>query len=182
MNGLNKLFDMNNMKKNWVTYALALLVIVCVMKQMGMNPMGNMMEGFGEEKSAAAQAVAPKIQEPGAGNVVPNDDEELEYGKIGEKQEVNLPSCSQFVSSNLLPKDDPKLDSSFTEFSPAKSLEGQSFIDTNKYAVGMQSQSLRNANHQLRSDPPISNTMECASPWNNTTITSADQRQMNIGA
>ena len=119
---------------------------------------------------------------PALGQVKPNDEDDLEYATVGAKQEINLPTCSQFVSSNLLPKDDPKLDASFTEFSPAKDLEGQNFIDTNKYAIGMQSQTLRNANHQLRSDPPISNTMACASPWNNTTIDKEARRPLSIGS
>ena len=119
---------------------------------------------------------------PALGKVKPNDEEDMEYATVGAKQEINLPTCAQFVSSNLLPKDDPKLDASFTEFSPAKDLEGQNFIDTNKYAIGMQSQTLRNANHQLRSDPPIANTMECNSPWNNTTIDKEARRPLSIGS
>ena len=58
----------------------------------------------------------------------------------------------------------------------------QNFIDTNKYAIGLQSQTLRNANLQLRSDPPIASTMECNSPWNNTTIDKEARRPLSIGA
>jgi len=182
------------MNKNKMTVVLALLVLYCVMNHM--NPLQAVKEGFeqvveGEAAPVKAKEIAgpgpsankagPKAV-PALGKVKPNDEDDIEYATVGAKQEINLPTCSQFVSSNLLPKDDPKLDSSFTEFSPAKDLEGQNFIDTNKYSIGMQSQTLRNANHQLRSDPPISNTMACATPWNNTTIVQEARRPLSIGA
>ena len=164
----------NSMKKalsnNWKMIAL-----VCVIAYMMYNYCNY--ESF-DNLVVKEQQVGP---EPG--NPQPNDDEDTsEYAKVGDNQEIALPSCAQFVSSNLLPKDDPKLDNTFTEFSPANDLEGQSFIDTNKYAIGMQSETLRNANYQLRSDPPISNTMECSSPWNNTTISAESRRPLNIGS
>ena len=176
--------------KNKMTVILALLVLYCFMNQM--NPVQAVKEGFegvtgpvGPKEitgpGPSADKAGPKAV-PALGKVKPNDEDDMEYGIVGAKQEINLPTCSQFVSSNLLPKDDPKLDASFTEFSPAKDLEGQSFIDTNKYSIGMQSQTLRNANHQLRSDPPIANTMECSSPWNNTTIDKEERRPLSIGA
>ena len=182
------------MTKNKMTVVLALLVLYCAMNHM--NPLQAVKEGFEQVVEGAAAPSGPKeIAGPGPsankagpkpvpalGKVKPNDEDDMEYGVVGAKQEVNLPTCSQFVSSNLLPKDDPKLDASFSEFSPAKDLEGQNFIDTNKYAIGMQSQTLRNANHQLRSDPPIANTMECSSPWNNTTIDKEARRPLSIGA
>lgn len=158
---------------------------------MNTNPFQSVKEGFsqmleqgdeGEPKEITGPGPSANKNGPAPVKVKPNDEEDMEYAVVGSKQEMNLPTCSQFVSSNLLPKDDPKLDASFTEFSPAKDLEGQSFIDTNKYAIGMQSQTLRNANHQLRSDPPISNTMKCASPWNNTTIDQESRRPLSIGA
>ena len=187
---INDLFKM--MKQNKMTVLVVLLILV-VMKT---DLLQSAREGFEQVIEGAAAPAGPKeIAGPGPsankagpkpvpalGKVKPNDEDDMEYGVVGAKQEVNLPTCSQFVSSNLLPKDDPKLDASFTEFSPAKDLEGQNFIDTNKFAIGMQSQTLRNANHQLRSDPPISNTMACASPWNNTTIDKEARRPLSIGA
>mgnify|MGYP006932350262 CR=1 FL=1 len=83
---------------------------------------------------------------------------------------------AQFISSNLLPKDDPKLDPSFAEFSPA-AIKGQNFIDSNKYAIGTQSQSLRNANLQLRSEPANPQTMVC--PWSQSTI-APDKSRPNL--
>ena len=190
-NKINDLVKM--MKQNKMAAFVVFLVILVLMKP---DILQSVREGFEEVVEDAAAPSGPKeIAGPGPsaskagpkpvpalGKVKPNDEDDMEYATVGAKQEVNLPTCSQFVSSNLLPKDDPKLDASFTEFSPAKDLEGQNFIDTNKYAIGMQSQTLRNANHQLRSDPPISNTMACASPWNNTTIDKEARRPLSIGA
>ena len=182
-------------KDNMLT--LLLLVAVAYVMMNG-NPLQAVKEAMAQPAAAEvtsgngatpkeAEGPGPSAQPQGPSPVVStvkaHDDEEVEFAQVGapEKQ-VAIPSCAQFVSSNLLPKDDPKLDANFTEFSPAKDLQGQDFIDTNKYAIGMQSQSLRNANHQLRSDPPIANTMACASPWNNTTINAEVRRPLNIGS
>ena len=185
LNFVKDLFKKNDM----LTFFLAALVLYCLM--MKKNPVEAVKEGFaqlteGSEEPVEVAGPGPtasgKAPAPVVSAVKPNDEEEMEYGSVGAQQSIDLPSCAQFVSSNLLPKDDPKLDENFSEFSPAKDLQGQSFIDTNKYSIGMQSQTLRNANHQLRSDPPIANTMECASPWNNTTISAEARRPLTIGS
>ena len=175
-------FFMNN-KMALVLIALALYVAVYG------NPLTSVQEAFTnngatrQEIEGPGKSTNPTGPEPVLSTVSANDEEEMEFSQIGATEaSLNIPSCAQFVSSNLLPKDDPKLDASFTEFFPAKDLQGQDFIDTNKYAIGMQSQTLRNANLQLRSDPPISNTMECASPWNNTTINAEARRPLTIGS
>jgi hypothetical protein len=188
-------FNTKFLKDNAVTLILVFLVGYYLM--MHMNPVDGLKEGFMQltgssettdavsSKQVAGPGPSPKPEGPApvVSKVRPHDEEDMEFAQVGAPaQKVNLPACSQFVSSNLLPKDDPKLDQNFTEFSPAKDLQGQDFIDTNKYAIGMQSQTLRNANHQLRSDPPIANTMECASPWNNTTIDKEARRPLNIGS
>lgn len=85
----------------------------------------------------------------------------------------------KFVSTNLLPKADVNLDDTFAEFSPAN-LEGQNFLDSRNFTIGMQSQVLRNANLQLRSEPQIPKETTCA--WNQSTITGETRRQMDIGA
>lgn len=175
-----------------ITLLLAFLVLAVVFNS---NPVQSIKESFTEDKKELKQgdktteakgpgpSVKPDGPVPVLSTIKAHDEEEQEYGLVGApEKEINVPSCAQFVSSNLLPKDDPKLDANFTEFSPAKELQGQDFIDTNKYAIGMQSQTLRNANHQLRSDPPIVNTMSCSSPWNNTTINQEARRPLTIGS
>ena len=95
---------------------------------------------------------------------------------------IEMPKCagtaSSFLSTSLLPKDDPQLDDSFAEFSPAN-LKGENFIDSTKYVIGMQSQTLRNPNLQLRSDPPIPKESVC--PWNNSTINPESRRAVELG-
>ena len=156
---------LSHLKKNPILVVLLLVLSFYVYKNY---------QGFYNNKMGSSTVAS----------VSPNDDsDDSSYGEIGAKESVELPSCAQFVSSNLLPKDDPNLDSSFTEFSPAKDLEGQNFIDSNKYSIGMQSESLRNANYQLRSDPPITNTFKCENPWNNSTIEPENNRRcMDIGS
>jgi hypothetical protein len=83
----------------------------------------------------------------------------------------------KFVSTNLLPKADENLDDSFTEFSPAN-LEGQNFIDSRSFTQGMQSQVLRNANLQLRSEPQNPQAPVCS--WNQSTIAPETRRPLQL--
>ena len=173
--------SVNTLKRNWLP--IILVVVITFFMYTKRNPLEVVKETFGQASEESSKTkVNVAAAGPGAGSPTAHDDDEIEYGAVGANSNMDVPSCAQFVSSNLLPKDDPKLDNTFSEFSPAKDLQGQSFIDSNKYAIGMQSQTLRNANHQLRSDPPISNTMECSSPWNNTTIVAEQRRPLSIGS
>lgn len=101
---------------------------------------------------------------------------------LGNESDAHIPlgSCggaTQFVSSNLLPKEDPQQEE-FAEFAP--SLDGKNFVDAYKYVFGSQSQSLRNANRQLRSDPP--NPQDTVCPWMQSTIVPDKRRPLEIGA
>lgn len=71
-----------------------------------------------------------------------------------------------FLSSSLLPKNDESMEDSFTEFSPAI-LKGQNFLHSSSLPF-TQSQSLRNANLQIRSEP--ANPQEVVCPWMQSTI------------
>jgi hypothetical protein len=101
---------------------------------------------------------------------------------LNNKDDAHIPlgSCgkaSSFVSSNLLPKSDPNMED-MSEFAPK--LDGKNFVDSHKFMLGSQSQSLRNANYQLRSDPP--NPQEAVCPWSISTIAPESRRQLEIGA
>lgn len=127
------------------------------------------------------KVVEPVKSAQAVSNVSPytGDSDQLNLAK-GEEP-INLGKCGsggQFISSNLLPKDDPKLDDSFSEFAP--SLEGKNFVDAYKFVFGSQSQSLRNANYQLRSDPV--NPQDNVCPWMQSTIYPEKRRQLDIGA
>ena len=72
------------------------------------------------------------------------------------------------VATDLLPKTTGGAKQNFGEFAP-KSLLGQNFLDAKKYiGVDTQGSSLRNANYQLRSDPP--NPRFDVGPWSGSTI------------
>ena len=94
---------------------------------------------------------------------------------------IKIPECpgnnTAFISSSLLPKGTQE-EESFAEFAPAN-ISGKNFVDSTKYVIGMQSQTLRNANLQLRSDPPISKENIC--PWNNSTINPEVRRPLEMG-
>ena len=97
-----------------------------------------------------------------------------------EDTKIQLGSCGNagsFISSNLLPKQDSKMQDG-SEFAPK--LDGKNFVDSYKYMIGSQSQSLRNANYQLRSDPPNPSDVVC--PWSQSTILPETRRQLEIGS
>lgn len=127
-------------------------------------------------EEGAPAAMAPKESVSGY------EDEPL--APVGYNKEISKSSgegCDnlKFVSTNLLPKGDTNLDDTFAEFSPAN-LEGQNFLDSRNFTIGMQSQVLRNANLQLRSEPQNPTENPCA--WNQSTIAPETRREMDIGA
>lgn len=72
------------------------------------------------------------------------------------------------VAADLLPKPNTPQVQDFGEFAP-KALQGQNFLDvTKQIGVDTQGSSLRNANYQLRSDPP--NPRFNVGPWSGSTI------------
>lgn len=72
------------------------------------------------------------------------------------------------VAADLLPKPTTTQVQDFGEFAP-KALQGQNFLEVSKQ-VGLDTQgsSMRNANYQLRADPP--NPRTSVGPWQNSTI------------
>lgn len=78
------------------------------------------------------------------------------------------------LASALLPKEVAKGD--FGEFAPSEMLAGQNFLDP-RQQIGFPETiggALRNANQQVRSEPP---NPKDSFVWNNSTITAADQRR-----
>ena len=72
------------------------------------------------------------------------------------------------VASDLLPKPTSPQVLDFGEFAP-KALQGQNFLDVSQQiGVDTQGSSLKNANRQLRSDPP--NPRTNVGPWANSSI------------
>tara|TARA_Y100000389_G_C17451130_1_gene514885 strand:+ start:1673 stop:2338 length:666 start_codon:yes stop_codon:yes gene_type:complete len=74
----------------------------------------------------------------------------------------------QWISSNLLPKEDPNVDEDWSVMAPGK-LEDQNFLEAgHHFGSDTVANSLRNANYQLRSEPAIPKVD--VGPWANTTI------------
>ena len=100
---------------------------------------------------------------------------------LNESNKIELASCGgngQFISSSLLPNKE-NVDEGF-DFSPAN-LEGMNFIDSSKFVIGTSSQSLKNANYQLRSEPPNPTKQVCG--WNQSTIEQDTMRRpLSIGS
>jgi hypothetical protein len=76
---------------------------------------------------------------------------------------------SNWVSSNLLPKNDNVVSTDGFEFAPKVDMQNMNFLNSESViGVDTQTSSLRNSNVQLRSEPPNPKTE--VSPWLNSTI------------
>ena len=72
------------------------------------------------------------------------------------------------IATDLLPKPSSPQVQDFGEFAP-NALKGQNFLDVSQQlGIDTQGSSLKNANYQLRSDPP--NPRTTVGPWLNSTI------------
>lgn len=133
-----------------------------------------------EAESQTKPSIETVNKEEKNGNVVPYTGESSSMN-YGETNSIDLSTCGnggQFISSNLLPKNDQNLEDSFVEFAP--SLEGKNFLTDTAFQIGHQSQSLRNANYQLRSDPV--NPQDVVCPWMQSTIHPEKRRPLHVGA
>lgn len=88
--------------------------------------------------------------------------------------EKNVP----FLSSHLLPKKEDN-DENFSEFAPNKDdISSENFLESDRFT--MTSQSKRNSNLSLRSEPPNPKNMVC--PWMQSTIEPDEYRKpLEIG-
>lgn len=80
-----------------------------------------------------------------------------------------MSETGQFVSSNLLPKQDPQM-KGWSQFAPKGPLAGQDLLLEPEQWIGADtvSNSQRNASYDLRKEPPI--PVRHVSPWINSTI------------
>lgn len=114
-----------------------------------------------------------------------DEEDEDAMGKIFKDSKIDMSTgCDQnkipFLSSNLLPKEDPKLDDDFSEFAPkANDISSANFLDSDRFT--MSSNTNRNANMGLRSEPP--NPRNVVTPWMMSTIEPDTTRKpLEIGA
>lgn len=105
---------------------------------------------------------------PGVSNFVAFD--EMPFDTLPPANATSSPSVvpPTNVAADLLPKPATPQAMDFGEFAP-KALQGQNFLEVSKQiGVDTQGSSMRNANYQLRSDPP--NPRSNVGPWLNSTI------------
>lgn len=141
--------------------------------------------------SRAAVAAAPKKKENftgeyevSAGEAIDMAEQPKPLGAMEATQMSQLPAeCYPkdiLSSADLLPRD---ADSAWAQVAPSGqgSLQDKNFLSAG-FHVGINTvgQTLRNANYQLRSEPP--NPQVKVSPWNQTTIDpDTNRRPMEIG-
>lgn len=123
-------------------------------------------------KQQAQQQSKPQQQQAASQELGALSDDS-EYATVdGLKSRDPSQNCidlqGQWISSNLLPKDDPKADEDWSVSAPGK-LEDQNFLEAgHHFGSDTVANTLRNANYQLRSEPAIPKTN--VGPWANTTI------------
>lgn len=153
-------------------------------------PTNQMMENFYSDSmpdvSASGSTMAPPTQEysVGASEGIINNERPKPLGDMEATQLNQLPAeCYPkdiLSSADLLPRD---ADSAWAQAAPSGqgSLQDKNFL-TAGFHVGINTvgQTLRNANYQLRSEPP--NPQAKVSPWNQTTIDpDTNRRPLEIG-
>lgn len=98
------------------------------------------------------------------GGVEPTSNEFNNYASVSDA--VNVPSNSPSIDpKELLPKDENK---EWSELNPISNVGDGNLLTAGPHNFLKQTDPVRNANLQLRSDPQISQNI--VSPWNNTTI------------
>jgi len=165
----------SSLKKLWNDYGIvSIIVIIFVLYALSMLYKYFNMKGVsGKEGSRGMPEVygngntgQPQMQS----NVQPADEKDNElYSSINETQAMPKVSNNIQNSADLLPVDN---NSQWAQLNPAGTGELASInLLKSGYHIGIDTvgQSLRNANLQIRSEPP--NPQMSVGPWNNSTIT-----------
>lgn len=112
-----------------------------------------------------------------------NDDFKAIDFDVSNKSSSDCYPRDRLTTDDLLPKD--AANSKWAEVNPAGQgdVKDQNYLQAGvHFGIDTVGQSLRNANKQLRSDPPIPK-IEGLSPWNNTTIDyDSNRRHFEIGS
>ena len=179
------------MDDNVVKCLLAVVAVVLVgyliMNYMGEQPaveQEQVSEGFDNHEAAEVEALAAEAEvlaaEALGQNATPKGLDQQESTSFSEMPSECYPK-DVLTSAELLPND---ANSKWAQAAPSGSgsLQDKNFI-TAGYHIGINTvgQSLRNANRQLRSEPP--NPQAQVSPWLQTTIEpDTNRKPLEIGA
>lgn len=164
-----------SLKKIWDNYGLGafvLLVVVAYVANMLLNYL-NSKGAYGFEGNSAMQGVHKDMNS--ASSVMPsNPDGNETFGSADglSSSQSSVPTCDTHQNpADLLPLDNNK---QWSDLNPAGKGELSNLNLLNAgHHIGTLSQSLRNPNLQIRSEP--SNPQMSVGPWNNTTMDTATQ-------
>lgn len=149
------------LNKNAIKIALAILIVVVLFRMFSAPKAPETFEAMDTDFIPQA-TVVPEPRSPKASDIP----------AVSQNASMAPTLAPLATSADLLPK--PSADSKnseFGEFAPSSALAAQNFIDASKLiGVDTQGSSLRNANRQLRRDPPIPRTN--TGPWLSSTIES----------
>lgn len=153
---------------------LGLVIILIIF--VNQNERFSLLGSDGSQESRVAPAEDPEVEND---EKLDKDEIHAPVGKVlegfepnEEKIQTNIPSClpkDQLMPQELLPQDSPANQWSLANPQGSGTLKDKNFLQAG-YHVGINTvgQTLRNANLQLRSDPP--NPQVQVSPWQQTTI------------
>ncbi len=150
----------------------------------GTNIQGQVGAPSNEEiyKFSHAQNFPPETKKPANGDLV-GQNLQTEYSTNPALQQLRQAACfpkEMLTPEELKPQDNSSL---WAQVNPAGegTLKGRSFLQAGHHiGINTVGQTLRNANLQLRSEPP--NPQVLVSPWNQTTIEpDVNRRPLEIG-
>tara|TARA_B100001093_G_C26625444_1_gene926549 strand:- start:38 stop:547 length:510 start_codon:yes stop_codon:yes gene_type:complete len=159
----------NNMKTEHILGMIGLVFLVIGLYQYSQNK--NLLQSGMTNNSSEIV----KVSQPNkvTGHLLPSN-----HSKFNNQQVVNISPANP---SDLLPKDSNNLWAQLNP--PSSELQGKQLLNPDQVVgINTQGSSLRNANLQLRSEPPNPrNNTNC--PWNISTIESDTQRKsLEIGS
>lgn len=167
------------LNKNAIKIALAILIVVVLFRMFSAPKAPETFSGMDTDFVPQA-TVMPRVTK------VPAHTKAAAHAKAAAKAAAKATAIARATGNNatlaptlaplatsadLLPKPSMGTNSEFGEFAPTQALAAQNFIDASKLiGVDTQGSSLRNANRQLRRDPPIPRVN--VGPWGSSTIQS----------
>jgi hypothetical protein len=160
-------------KKTIITI-IAVILLIWAVQKCSSSSVSKYMNGAEIEDQAEAAAAPAPTAAVASGDYAPAD-------VMGKTVAVNNGGCAMNsgvgLASSLLPREMASQED-FSQFAPDDILKGQNFLDP-RAQIGMPETiggSLRNANRQIRADPP---NPKKSYDWNNSTIVS-DIMQRNL--
>ena len=165
--------------KEMLMIALFTMLVMALMKELATKNNWGWYPEFFEEGDDAIPSIKPSVK------AAEGDESTPAVLSAYDQTKINIDAgCGDknlFLSSHLLPKDE-QIDESFSEFAPnTDDISTLNFLQADRLTAS--SGSTRNANLQLRSEPPNPRNVVCA--WQQTTISPEDasmRKNFEIGA